>query len=638
MPPPSVEVWHNILWSKYKGAIFGEVFKLALERGVLVKFVQIAETETDRQLLGPLDSSYHQYPYELIAKGSYDQIPWLRLCVTLAWRAVRSDAAAIVTAGYHRPEYWVQMISARLSGKRVLTFCDGTQFDRPFSVWRKQLKRFYFQQCDAVFCYGQRSAEYVASFGVPQSKLITGCQAAALPHDYDPGKVVEQRQLLCSTRTAKIIFVGRLAPEKNLDLLLDSFSCLLEDMPHCQLRIIGDGPERERLQNVVAARSWGAQVEFAGALSGKSLFNAYLEASCLVLPSKSEPWGLVVNEALSYGCPVIVSDRCGCVPELVVEGVTGYTFESGSVAALTRAVSKTLRVLSDNPDCSRRCVQHMTNFTPKHTAERFVVPLAEISSRSFSEPASAKLSPQINSFIRAATLRLTAGKMSTLDLREDIEQSHLNASIRKRYGLEEYRKKFLRRGVVFIHIPRNGGTSIATALYREGVSHVTAKALYHNSEQEFRALPSFSIVRNPIDRFISSYRFIRRGGARLVKLSPYWNRQFADINDINSLICACEKQVDINRFEYTLRPQYGFLHSRGGDLLIEHLFTLDADNLKLLKFLARFDVHRLPLLNESEKLELFVTKDQAKRIQRLYSQDWQLYEALCQSDGSTLWN
>ena len=55
--------------------------------------------------------------------------------------------------------------------------------------------------------------------------------------------------------------------------------------------------------------------------------------AALVLPSHSEPWGLVVNESLSYGCPVVVSDICGCVPDLVLDGVTGYSFPVGDVPA-----------------------------------------------------------------------------------------------------------------------------------------------------------------------------------------------------------------------------------------------------------------------------------------------------------------
>jgi glycosyltransferase involved in cell wall biosynthesis len=73
----------------------------------------------------------------------------------------------------------------------------------------------------------------------------------------------------------------------------------------------------------------------------------FVRSVALVLPSYSEPWGYVVNESLSYGCPVVVSDRCGCVPELVVDGVTGFAFTAGNIEALSAAMLAATR-LSEN--------------------------------------------------------------------------------------------------------------------------------------------------------------------------------------------------------------------------------------------------------------------------------------------------
>ncbi len=84
---------------------------------------------------------------------------------------------------------------------------------------------------------------------------------------------------------------------------------------------------------------------FAGSLQDEPLTREYYGATCMVLPSFSEPWGLVVNEALAHGCPAVVSESCGCVPELVIDGVSGYSLPQATL-----------------PDCSARCLKAMEAF------------------------------------------------------------------------------------------------------------------------------------------------------------------------------------------------------------------------------------------------------------------------------------
>jgi glycosyltransferase involved in cell wall biosynthesis len=92
----------------------------------------------------------------------------------------------------------------------------------------------------------------------------------------------------------------------------------------------------------------------------------------LVLPSHSEPWGLVVNEALSFGCPVVVSDRCGCVPELVIDGVTGYAFQAGDVGALCAAMLSVCRLSQDRLTTAAACLRVIAAYSPERAALRML--------------------------------------------------------------------------------------------------------------------------------------------------------------------------------------------------------------------------------------------------------------------------
>jgi glycosyltransferase involved in cell wall biosynthesis len=159
-----------------------------------------------------------------------------------------------------------------------------------------------------------------------------------------------------------------LSEEKGIDTLLDAFALVRAKLPRAKLRIVGTGPMHDVLQASVDALGLREAVHFTGSLQDEPLSREYFGASCLVLPSYSEPWGLVVNEALSHGCPAVVSDRCGCVPELVVDGVTGYAFPGGDVGALRHTLVKATQRFDDAEATARRCMERISRFDPRSAA------------------------------------------------------------------------------------------------------------------------------------------------------------------------------------------------------------------------------------------------------------------------------
>jgi glycosyltransferase involved in cell wall biosynthesis len=107
----------------------------------------------------------------------------------------------------------------------------------------------------------------------------------------------------------------------------------------------------------------------------------YFASVALVLPSRSEPWGLVANESLSYGCPVVISDRSGCVPELVIDGVTGYAFKTGDVQSLAAAMLAVPRLSADRATTARQCSDVASKLTPQRAAARMLEGCRMVASR-----------------------------------------------------------------------------------------------------------------------------------------------------------------------------------------------------------------------------------------------------------------
>ena len=152
--------------------------------------------------------------------------------------------------------------------------------------------------------------------------------------------------------------------------LLTAFAHLYAVVPDARLNVIGSGPLDAQLRRRTEELNIDQATTFFGRKSIDEFSATLLESSALVLPSHSEPWGLTVNEALSYGCPAIVSDVCGCVPDLVLDGHTGYAFPAGDVQALTAAMHAVLKM--NRLDIARNCLAVIAKFTPDRAATQIL--------------------------------------------------------------------------------------------------------------------------------------------------------------------------------------------------------------------------------------------------------------------------
>jgi glycosyltransferase involved in cell wall biosynthesis len=121
--------------------------------------------------------------------------------------------------------------------------------------------------------------------------------------------------------------VGRQIPAKNFLFLLEVYEMyrVAAGLRALPLVLVGEGPQRKMIERFISDRQL-QQVHLSPFVSPEKLRAFYHHAAALVLPSTSETWGLVVNEAMAAGLPVLVSKTCGCASELVKEDTNGYTF------------------------------------------------------------------------------------------------------------------------------------------------------------------------------------------------------------------------------------------------------------------------------------------------------------------------
>ena len=140
-----------------------------------------------------------------------------------------------------------------------------------------------------------------------------------------------------------LLFAAKLQARKHADHLIEAVAHLRSTTDlRPYLLIVGDGEERQRLEKRVAALDL-AEVRFLGFRNQTELPSFFALADVFVLPSEHEPWGLIVNEAMAAGCAIVVSSDVGAAPDLVTDGVNGYTYPVGDVRALSRVLQEVLQ-------------------------------------------------------------------------------------------------------------------------------------------------------------------------------------------------------------------------------------------------------------------------------------------------------
>lgn len=252
--------------------------------------------------------------------------------------AFRERNVALVLP-YAETELMLAILGRKLIGGRMFAFQANTIVDaRSWSWINEWAKRVAMNSVNGILATGPWQRDYAQLYTRSASKITTIGNPVDNDwylnrhHELQPVRSELRMRLGLSGLT--VLYVGRLSAEKDVQVLIKAFSQLRTTCPDAHLLLAGDGPEEQPLR--MLASQLGADVRFLG-FTGRDKLSELFEASdVLVLPSKSEPWGLVVNEAMLFEKPVIVSDHIGAAPCLVKENVNGFVVPVGGVDLLAQ--------------------------------------------------------------------------------------------------------------------------------------------------------------------------------------------------------------------------------------------------------------------------------------------------------------
>jgi 1,2-diacylglycerol 3-alpha-glucosyltransferase len=223
---------------------------------------------------------------------------------------------------------------------------ESAEGDRKRSAAMELIKRGVVRNFVAALVGGRRHVEYVCKLGMPRERVFLGYDVVDNAH-FAQGSAQSRRDAELERERLKVparyfVVVARFIPKKNLLLLLQAFSRFRATggAGDWHLVIVGDGPMRDGLMRLSHQLDLDQFVHLPGFRQYDELPAYYGLAEAFILPSTEEQWGLVANEAMAAGLPVLISNRCGCVPELVAEGRNGFAFDPTDAGALAAVMAR----------------------------------------------------------------------------------------------------------------------------------------------------------------------------------------------------------------------------------------------------------------------------------------------------------
>ncbi len=236
-------------------------------------------------------------------------------------------------------------------------------------VLKKWLLRLVYQKVDKAFYVGEHNKAYYLQSGLKPEQLLYAPHAVdndrfIIDADKWEAKATADRASLSIPQNCIVfLYAGKFYEVKQLELLIDVFQQLKGD--HYRLLLVGNGEQEKQL---CASAANDDRIIFKPFRNQSEMPLVYRLGDVFVLPSKSETWGLAVNEAMACSRPAIVSDACGCVPELIIQGETGFVFRNGDGKDLLKQMREFMdKSISKN--MGEKAFEHIQQFSLERVAE-----------------------------------------------------------------------------------------------------------------------------------------------------------------------------------------------------------------------------------------------------------------------------
>jgi glycosyltransferase involved in cell wall biosynthesis len=310
-------------------------------RGDKLDVIEIAGSGSPYDVVSPDRTERELNPSVLFPKGDLRRMPGRVMAKAVERKLDELEPDIVLAGAIAFPSGAAAVRWSRRNRRRVIIFDDARSEDVPRSRLVELVKRHIYANVDAILIPAESHVSSYVHWGISRERMYFGLNV--VDNHFFSSRADALRPHACEFRRDKglperfFLGVGRHVEKKNWTMCLEAYRRyrLRSRESWWGLVLVGDGPERIRLEERIRGQSI-PDVYLPGAVAGDDLVSHYVAAGALVLPSlHGETWGLVVNEAMACGLPVLVSNQCGCVETLVQDGVNGWRFSPADPDELT---------------------------------------------------------------------------------------------------------------------------------------------------------------------------------------------------------------------------------------------------------------------------------------------------------------
>lgn len=274
----------------------------------------------------------------------------------------------VLAYDYHTVNSMIMQLRANMKRVPYFVNCDGA-FIRP-NIIKDKVKRFFFKRASLFFASGKNAKKYFMYFGADENKIFihnfTSLYAnEILKEPISDEEKLEYKKELGLSNKKMVLSIGQFIERKGFDILLKGWTDLDKE---CELVIIGGG-ELERDYIEIINNNRLKNVKIVGFKKKEEISKYYKAADLFVLPTREDVWGLVVNEAMAYGLPVITTDKCIAGIELINNSINGFIVKCENNKDLKDRIFEILRDDCLKSKISLNNLKKMQSYTIEGIAE-----------------------------------------------------------------------------------------------------------------------------------------------------------------------------------------------------------------------------------------------------------------------------
>ncbi|NEZ59936.1 glycosyltransferase [Adonisia turfae] len=302
----------------------------------------------------------------VLGERSLEQVSFHDLLRKLFLNLHKIQPDIVAIAGYSRPSIFAVFLWCKLHKVSTILLSESKEDDFIRNCFSEKLKSLIVSNYDAALVGGSPHKRYLIKLGMKPEAISFGYNVVG-NEVFQNGKENFEKPI----EKPYFLAINRFIPKKNLFFILESYARyrLTATNYAWDLVLCGSGQLLSEIELTIKRLNIGDHVHLPGFLQQSQLLPYFAHASCFIHGSLQEQWGLVVNEAMAAGLPVLVSNRCGCFEDLVIEGVNGFGFDPENSKELTDLMLKISSTSIDLKSMREASLAHISKYSPGYFAQ-----------------------------------------------------------------------------------------------------------------------------------------------------------------------------------------------------------------------------------------------------------------------------